>query len=243
MATPATSTTSTAGLNGLLVRPGLEANKTFIDSAVGQLRAISKPDETLIGKYTTLKSDIDIVLNKLDTMDATSLTASAKELNERLVQLNTEKETVLSGATKKIEDMTAKEIVQYTARSILNNIFIISIIAAFVLGGSIASHVFIHKRSFYKLFYAAYGGVFFPLSLAMGIISPPAWRAPLYPLIQRGEDEPDWTNYPGINIITGMFKYTPPDLDEPDTYSLMFRLLSILVVGGIGVGLFGKQVV
>lgn len=235
--------TSTAGLNGLLVRPGLEANKTFIDSAVKQLRGLSSPNEALIEKYTKLKADIDVVLNKLDTMDATSLTASAKELNERLVQLNTEKEATLSGATKKLEDMTAKEIAQYTIRSVLDNIFIISIIFAFFLGGSIASHSFIHTRWFYKIFYAIYGGVFFPLSLALGIWNPPAWRAPLYPLLERGEDEPVWTNYPVINIFTGMFKYTPPDLDEPATYSIMYRLLSLLAVTGIGVGFFGKKVV
>ena len=235
-AAPATATTS-ATLNSSLVGPTLDMNKSMIDMAIQELKRSPTDQQDLISQYETLKNDIETVRGTIATKEPTALSSEVTNLNNRLLDLNAEKER------RKTEAQQNASLAKQTGSKLLDNLLILVVVCSFFLGGIIASHIFIQTKWFYKLFYAIYGGVFFPITLAVGLASPPQWRAPLVPLIMRGPDEPAWTNMPGINVFASMFKYMPPDLDDPASHSLMLRLLSSVLLGTGGIVLYLRRVI
>jgi hypothetical protein len=153
----------------LIATQGLTVLKQNVQGSITTLRTYetSDPDaRKLITKYTTLSSLIDATKIDISGADANIIVAKQSSLNAETDELDQEKAVFLN--KKGITTVGFLQIVSYY----LGMLFAVIIITNKMLS----------ENWLYKMYYAIWGAVFYPLVLVWGIIDPPRWKALLIPL-------------------------------------------------------------
>ena len=211
----------------------LTTMKASVESSIIELNRFKNPDADLLKEYTTMGTDIDNLNSTKATLSAEDLTTKVSDLNIRLVSMDGKKKTLL--ATNEVKLTLAAG----TYKELFKWLRIFNTIIGMILGSIIGSHWFLNETTMnasnnetepnsflgnfvmYKLFYALYGALLFPITLAYSCIVPPTWRAPLFPLYQRGD-----VNTP--SMMPFLFTYMPPSSEDTDTGKRTLQLMSII---------------
>jgi hypothetical protein len=211
----------------------LTTMKASVESSIIELNRFRNPDADLLKDYTTIGKDIDSLNSTKGTLSAEDLNTKVSDLNIRLVTLDGKKKTLLSTKEGKLT------LAAGTYRELFKWLRIFNTIIGMILGAIIGSHWFLNETTMnasnnetepnsflgnfvmYKLFYALYGALLFPITLAYSCIFPPTWRAPLLPLYQRGD-----ANTP--SAMPFLFTYMPPSSEDTDTGKRTLQLMSVI---------------
>jgi len=211
----------------------LTTMKASVESSIIELNRFRNPDADLLKEYKTLSTDIANINDTKTTLSAEVLNTKVSDLNIRLVTLDGKKKTLLA------TDEGRLTLTSGTYREVFKWLRIFNTIIGMILGAIIGSHWFLNETTMsasnnetepnsflgnfvmYKLFYALYGALLFPITLAYSCIFPPTWRAPLLPLYQRGD-----SNTP--SAMPFLFTYMPPSSEDTDTGKRTLQLMSVI---------------
>ena len=211
----------------------LTTMKASVESSIIELNRFKNPDADLLKEYTTIGIDINSLNSTKGTFSVEVLTSKVSDLNIRLVTLDGRKKSLLATDEGKLTLATG------TYKELFKWLRIFNTIIGMILGSIIGSHWFLNETTMnasnnesqpnsflgnfvmYKLFYALYGAILFPITLAYSCIFPPTWRAPLFPLYQRGE-----ANTP--SMMPSLFTYMPPSSEDTDTGKRTLQLMSVI---------------
>ena len=208
----------------------LTTMRTAVDSSISELKRFKNPDSGLVSDYEALKKEIDSAIAGQSGMAADALNGKVSDLNVRLVKLDERKRATLPDTTS-----ASSSIVGATYSSTFYSVRFFTTIIGMFLGAIIGSHWFLHQTVnhdflsnlvIYKLFFAFYGALLFPLTLAYSVISPPMWRASFIPLYERGSpEEPTW--------MPDAFTYFPPSPEDTDSGKKILQILSGITLAGL----------
>ena len=225
--------------------PVLNTMLQSIQDSIKQLNGLPKPDEALIAQYTQLSLDVNGVLATISTYKADTFPPKLTELNTRQAALDTQKEADVNApapaptpAPAPPQKVTFMGVISNTFAEFKKHFKLITLILGMFIGGVVGSHWFISsdmtlpltKNRLYTIFYGIYGALLFPIAVIWGIYKPPMWRAPLFPLLVRGE-EPPWVNIFPISILSEMFVYNAPSSDDTNADKTFLRVMCGIVAG------------
>ena len=211
----------------------LTTMKASVESSIIELNRFRNPDADLLKEYKSIETDINNLNGTKTTLSAEDLTGKVSDLNIKLVTLDAKKKSALSTNEGKLT------LAAGTYKEFFKWLRIFNTIIGMILGAIIGSHWFLNETTMnasnnetepnsflgnfvmYKLFYALYGALLFPITLAYSCIVPPTWRAPLFPLYQRGD-----ANTP--SMMPFLFTYMPPSSEDTDTGKRTLQLMSII---------------
>jgi len=89
------------------------------------------------------------------------------------------------------KEFSAWRLIKRSWRLTSDYVYYIILLVTMIFGGVILSNVYINEKYLpIRLYYFFYGIIFFPASLAYGIINPPVWSATLFPLFQIAGPQP-----------------------------------------------------
>jgi hypothetical protein len=209
-----------------------------IDNSINEINKFEVPDTVLIKDYNTLKADVEAVIKSIDTYTENTINKQFTDLGIRQRELDTRRLARMAHPQKKPFSLTG--LFSDTFMEIKKNFKVITLFFGMFMGAVVASHIFItpvtnlaeasvSKMSVYTLFYGMYGAVLFPFTILYGLYSPPMWRAPLFPLIEEG-NEPGWVNIFPISLIAALFKYSPPSINDTASNKLLMRIMCGIAV-------------
>ena len=162
-------------------------------------------------RYITLLSEIHKTIVDLDAMTSDVIAAQQNSYNTRIYDLDLEKDKILL----RIKGVTFREM-SYN----IGMTFAIIII----------TNTMINEDWKYKLYYALWGAIFYPIVLLYGIYSPPQWHALLIPLFEISSTSPSYIRY------LHSFTYNPPGkaviglIDKKLTLRIFTGLVIILCI-------------
>jgi hypothetical protein len=141
------------------------------------------------GQYLALLTDINKTITDLSGMSTDIIAARQSNYNSRIYYLDIEKNKIL--LRRKLPSVG----------SVLREF---SYDIGMIFGIIIITNTMVNEDWKYKLYYALWGAIFYPIVLLYGVYNPPQWHAQLIPLFQLTSTSP-W--YIG-NLYS--FVYNPP---------------------------------
>jgi len=141
--------------------------KTQIDDTLKVLEGTEPKDTALMNDFVALSADVVAVANAWQTTEFSQLQGKAKELNDRYYALR-----------------PRVPVIRGFAASTGANVLDLLVMIAVLFGGIIASHYFITMSVQYRLYYFIFGAALFPFSLMAAVVSPPQWRATIFPWVE-----------------------------------------------------------
>lgn len=194
-----------------------------VDRAPAELESVKDVSgvAALLAEYAALNTDVQATLDTAPNTDSIVLSNKVNEYNSRLADLSRRKDTALRGQRADVSGNFLAE-VRY---GFIDNIKLIALLSGTYLGGVVASHYYIEKAWYYKLFYFVYGALLFPITVLMGIFNPPVWRAMIVPLFQRGET--GFMNLALVNFLS-LFFYRAPSIDDSNFMRQFLRVACIV---------------
>ena len=224
--------------------PVLNTMLHSIQDSINQLNGLPTPSAELIAQYTQLSLDVNGVLATISTYTADTFPPKLTDFNTRQTALDTQKAAAVAAAASPPppqppappKKVTFMGIVSSTFAEAKQHFKLITLIVGMFIGGVVGSHWFISsdmtlpltKNRLYTFFYGIYGALLFPVAIAWGLYKPPMWRAPLFPLLVRGE-EPPWTNIFPISMLSEMFRYNAPSSEDTTADKTFLRVMCGIV--------------
>jgi hypothetical protein len=162
-------------------------------------------------RYVTLLSEVNKTITDLNDMPSDIVAAQQNTYNTRVYDLDLEKDRTLL----RIKGVTADYIIREISY-FLGMIFAIIII----------TNTMINEDWKYKLYYALWGAIFYPIVLLYGVYNPPQWYALLIPFFEISSTSPWYIRY------MYLFSYNPPGkaviglIDK----KLTLRIFTVLVI-------------
>lgn len=209
----------------------LETYVTQSQEAITAIGATKQPDSALQADYEALKADLQATIDAEAATDVSVYTSKLVELKSRFDTLNTRKVQFLASANPTVYTLT--DLAQMTYGNTLNTILFFLMVAAVILGGTVASHLFLDERLVYRIYYFAYGAALFPFSLAYAIFDPPYWRATLFPWILKGEEASVISKFP-LSLLWNFIAYSSPSPLDKETLGYTKGLLRMFSGGILG---------
>ena len=166
-------------------------------------------------RYVTLLNEIRKTIVDFPAMTSDTIAAQQNSYNTRIYNLDLEKDKILL----RIKGVTFG----YAFREI--SYFIGMTFAVIII-----TNTMINEDWKYKLYYALWGAIFYPIVLLYGVYSPPQWHALLIPLFEISSTSPSYIKY------LHSFTYNPPgkavigSIDKKLTLRIFTGLVIILCI-------------
>lgn len=140
-------------------------------------------------QYYRLLTEINTTITDLSGMSTDIIAARQSNYNSRIYNLDLEKDKILL----RIKGISFASIFQQ-----------VSYFIGMIFGMIIITNTMINEDWKYKLFYALWGAIFYPIVLLYGVYNPPQWHSLFIPLFEISTTSPSYIKYLTI------FSYNPP---------------------------------
>jgi hypothetical protein len=196
---------------------GFNTLKLNINGSISQLAAYpSDPTAVNIsGRYQTLLTSVNHTITDLTGMNGDVAAALQSSYSSQMSELDLEKDITLT----RINGVTYG-----------HNLRLASYIIGMILAIIIITNTMVSELWLYKLYYALWGAIFYPIVLLYGLYDPPVWRAILIPFYEISIHSPSYIKY------LPFFTYNPPgapDLKKSNNKTTLRVFTGVAVLFGL----------
>jgi len=195
----------------LIATQGLEVLKTNVNGSI-----------TTLANYQSFPVARDLTrrYNELLTL----INATRRDISGANTDIIISKQSVLNAKNDALDQEKALFLYQTKGITTVEFLQVVSYYLGMLFAVIIITNKMVSEPWYYKIYYAVFGMMFYPLVLIWGVFNPPQWRAVLIPFVDVGKKE--WY----IRYL-GMFTYGIPTGElKPDTSSMALRIFTIIVL-------------
>jgi hypothetical protein len=189
---------------------------TRVQASIDELKDYQSDTKAanISARYTTLLGEINKSIAEFKDLSTDIIAAQQSSYNTRAYNLELEKDKTLL----RIKGISFGSVFQQIVYGI-----------GMIFGMIIITNIMINEDWKYKLFYALWGAVFYPIVLLYGVFNPPQWHSLFIPFFEISTAAPSYIKYLTI------FSYNPPG--KAVAGGLIDKKLTLRIFTGIVIAL------